>query len=273
MIFSLPAHRHFSVSAFIAVQRLRAHASDYSVDAVTAASALELIDATFAASDVEAGLSLDRLLPSEFKFDDYASSVRDCLSFLIAHHLPWWRSFFPSGRKRVVEALSDSELQLFAHASLLDNIPTPASLEWWYKIQALVRGERDVSQSMQGGLAEIWTLDHERDRLKALGIDLQPELSGFETSDVGYDVKSYDRGPYGPVVRLIEVKSSKSDPPRIVLTRGEWRSAEQSGEAFLFHLWKLPAKELQTITVAEMAPNIPQNLGKGSWQEVEILFT
>jgi hypothetical protein len=269
---SLPAHRHFSVSAFTALQRLRQYTSEHGVDSVSAAAALSVIDATFAAADMEAGLSLDRLLSPETRFDDYPASLRVAIETLIAHHLPWWRPFFPAGRKPVLDALTDSERQLFSNAGLVDTVPTEAALEWWYRIQATVRGEKDASQSLQGGVAEILTLEHERARLKDLGIDLQPELSGFETNGLGYDVKSYDPGPFGPVARLIEVKSSKHTPPRLILTRGEWKAALQYGDAFLFHFWRLPTKHLKALTVSDMGAHIPDNRGAGSWLEVEVAF-
>lgn len=272
MTLSLPASRHFSVSAFTALQQLRRYVLDHGVDPVVAASAPRSIDASFAAADIEAGLALDRLLPAEIVFDDYAPCLRMCLSTLIAHHLPWWRVFFPAGRKRVLEVLSDSEYQLFSNAGLVDSVPTPQALEWWYKIQAIVRGEQDTSKSLQGGIAEIWTLEYERERLAELGIDLEPEWTGFETNGLGYDVRSYDAGPFGPVARLIEVKSTEATPPRAIITRGEWKSAQIFGDAFLFYLWKSPGKQLRTISVTEMASNIPDNKGAGSWLEVEVSF-
>jgi hypothetical protein len=264
--------RHFSVSAFTAVELIRTYKATHSVDAVAAASALHELDASFAAADVEAGLSLDQLLPADIDFFDTTVSLRQSLWFLIEHHQPYWRRYCASGRRALIEALTVSESQLFANAELTAAIPCVDALEWWYRLQALVRGLENAAKSLQGGKAEILTLIYERERLQALGIDLEPEWVGFESFGVGYDVRSYDPGPYGPVARLIEVKSSKRNPPRMILTRGEWDAAKKYGESFVFYLWRMPQDERQELSVAQIAAHVPDDKGQGSWMNLEIVF-
>ncbi|UPT64925.1 MAG: DUF3883 domain-containing protein [Hyphomonadaceae bacterium JAD_PAG50586_4] len=268
----LAPSRHFSVSAFTAVELIRAYKTTYNVDAVAAASALNRLDASFAAADVEAGLSLDQLLPADIDFVDTVASLRRAICFLIEHHRPHWRPYCASGRRALLEALSLSELQLFDNAALTATIPCLEALEWWYRLQALVRGLENSAKSLQGGKAEILTLMYERERLQALGIGLEPEWVGFETFGVGYDVRSYDPGPYGPVARLIEVKSSKRNPPRMILTRGEWDAAKKYGDSFVFHLWRLPKEERVEYSVAEIAAHVPDDSGQGRWSFLEIVF-
>lgn len=267
------ATQHFSTSAFTALELIRTYKRAHAIDAVEAATSLNEIDASFAASDIDAGLSLDRLLPGEIDFQQPASSLRRALSFLIEHHQPNWRAYCVTGRQALLDALSVSELQLFANAELTAPIPCLEALQWWYALQAQVRGDGNLTKSLQGGQAEILTLIYEQKRLNELGIDLAPEWVGFETFGVGYDVRSYDKGPYGPVARLIEVKSSKRSPARMILTRGEWDAALKYGASFVFHLWLLPQEERREFSSSQIGAHIPDDNGSGRWSNVEIVFS
>jgi Protein NO VEIN, C-terminal len=46
-------------------------------------------------------------------------------------------------------------------------------------------------------------------------------------------MKYIGSGPIEPVNRLIEVKSSTQNPPRMILTRGEWEAAIRYGDSFV----------------------------------------
>jgi len=61
----------------------------------------------------------------------------------------------------------------------------------------------------------------------------------IEDNAAGYDILSYDVGPVEPTSRLIEVKSSMQNPPRIILTRKEWEAAARYSETYVFHIWSL----------------------------------
>jgi hypothetical protein len=267
----VPAERHFTTSAFTALFRIRQYVGAYGVEPVDAASSLSVIDAGFAASDIEAGLSLHSLLPEPLAGESAGIAYRQVLDFLVEHHRPWWRSLFPSGREHVRTNLAEAEHQLLSDAGLFKRPASQDVMAWWYAIQARVRAEQNLRLSVQGGEAELWTLEFERKKLAGLGIELEPELTGFETNGAGYDIKSYDPGPFGPVARLIEVKSTRSKPPRLILTRGEWDAALQYGDAFEFHLWEIETKSLRIIPSAEMATHMPQDCGGGRWLQVEVI--
>jgi hypothetical protein len=72
---------------------------------------------------------------------------------------------------------------------------------------------------------------------------------------------------------LIEVKSSTQNPPRIILTRNEWDAAVRFGDAYVFHVWRLPAQDLIERSVTEIKMHIPDDHGQGRWREVEIALT
>jgi Domain of unknown function (DUF3883) len=92
----------------------------------------------------------------------------------------------------------------------------------------------------------------------------------IEDNAAGFDILSYDQGPVEPVSRLIEVKSSTQNPPRITLTRNEWEAATRFDQSYIFHIWTMPARTLIERSVADMVPHIPKDEGSGVWTSVEI---
>jgi hypothetical protein len=58
----------------------------------------------------------------------------------------------------------------------------------------------------------------------------------------------------------------------MILTRGEWEAAIRYGAAYVFHLWKLPDKELIECKMADVASHIPIDQGSGLWANVEVVF-
>ncbi|BDV36590.1 protein NO VEIN domain-containing protein [Methylocystis iwaonis] len=52
-----------------------------------------------------------------------------------------------------------------------------------------------------------------------LGINMPPVWMAVEDNTAGYDIQSFDMGAEGPVVRLIEVKSTIASPLSFFLSR------------------------------------------------------
>ncbi len=71
---------------------------------------------------------------------------------------------------------------------------------------------------------------------------------------------------------MIEVKSTTVSPLRFILTRNEWNKAAQAGEAYIFHVWDMSKEPpiLHVRTVADVAPHIPSDNGRGKWSNVAV---
>jgi hypothetical protein len=259
------------MSAFSAAIAVRRYTRDNpEVSFAEAAEALRRSDADLAGADFRSGLMLVEILPDELDFSVPTVGIRLALGFLIENLKPWWTRFFPAGRQRLLAQLSEAEVQCFRSAGLLADPPSVEVADWWYRFAALVRAEQNDKRTEQGRAAEMLSLDYERARLKGLGIDLEPKWIAIEDNGAGYDIKSYDPGPFEPVSRLIEVKSTTSIPPRIILTRGEWEAAVVYGAALSFHLWELRQNKLTVLSVEQMRAHVPVNVGQGEWLQVEI---
>ena len=101
------------------------------------------------------------------------------------------------GRQRFVSKLNGNDQDIFAAAGLLAN-PTPLHVvTWWDSVSGYARLVTDHEKMEQGRAAEILSLEHERNRLKDIGIDLEPKWPGFDDNFAGYDVLSYDHNSGG----------------------------------------------------------------------------
>jgi hypothetical protein len=120
--------------------------------------------------------------------------------------------------------------------------------------------------------AESLTLDYERNRLKALGIDKEPKWMSLDDTFAGYDVLSYNPGEFGPINRIIQVNVTLASPFRFILCREEWEHAQRFGAACLFHVWNMQKTPpvLYEITSDQVGTHIPYDNGNGRWKTVEI---
>jgi hypothetical protein len=143
---------------------------------------------------------------------------------------------------------------------------------WWDAVagHALLMG--DQAKMEQGRIAELMTIDYGRQGSNAIGIDKEPEWPSFDDNSAGYDVLSYDHGASGLQNLMIEVKSTSVSPIQFYLTRNEWNQAEKKGDAYIFHVWdmKNDPLALHVLTVAEVAPHIPSDNGKGKWSNLVV---
>lgn len=264
----------FTMSAFnglLAIRRYSvAHPNILLPDMVTAIRRISVDDAYH---NYEAASMLHSLTPQiEGPKTDVPAFYREIIATLVREIKPWWIRLSPSGRDRVKAALSANEEQCFNAAGLFLQPPPPEILRWWDTLAQEVRTKDNAKLLEQGRAAEQLTMQHETERLVALGISNHPRWVSVDDNSVGYDVHSYDKGPVEPVAKLIEVKSTIRQPREIFITRNEWETALDMAPNYYFHIWSLPEKHLIELTTADIEPSIPANRGNGSWQIVKIIL-
>lgn len=257
-----------ALNALLALRRYTVMYPDLSVR-VAAHSILDF-DADSAGCDFEAGIELFERLPEDTFSDDPAEALQRVLANILGWQSPVWARLAPYGRERVKSALNRDEEQCLRSAGLFEEPPGIAVVTWWDRLAQAARATSNDRLLEQGREAERLSLQYEIDRLRSLKLDLLPKWIAIEDNSAGYDIRSYDHGITAPVSRLIEVKSSTRNPPRMILTRNEWETAAKYGDTFVFHIWALPAEKLQERTVADIAAHIPIDQGYGNWSQVEI---
>lgn len=233
-----------------AIAAIRHTNSDaFGLDFVGATGLCEILNLTDDWSDTKEGLRL-------FVFE-YIKATQ-----------PWWLRMVPYGREKVRSALERDQVQCLREAGLFDPVPDAETVAWWDEIGALVRGTVDAERMIRAREAERLSLEHERARLKTLGIDKEPKWVSLEDNTLGYDIQSYDVSDGSVVNRLIEVKSTTSDA--IFITRNEWQNAATADQHYFFHVWKMPEATVEEYSVSTIKPNIPTDQGSGLWQDVRV---
>ncbi|TBR36465.1 MULTISPECIES: DUF3883 domain-containing protein [Dyella] len=228
-----------------------------------------------ASYDFEAAVELHEFVPSDAPSSGM-DFYRTCLAAILLRELPEWAKLITLGRGRFIKRLSSDEYRdirsIFRQAHLLDDPPSSNDVDWWDGVQTHVRRKGDDERMRRARLAEQLSIAHEASRLCGLGIDKAPQWMAIEDNTAGYDVLSFNPGEFGPLNRLIEVKSTVASPLRFYLTRNEWDNAVKFGDAYIFHVWDLqqdPAV-LYEMKVAEVAPHVPQDKERGQWKTAQI---
>lgn len=264
--------RLLSMSAFEAaflLRRFRVLNPTYQDDQLI--ESIRSVRADFYPNDYDAGLALEQIIPAHLDGNSDVDYFKAAIEGLIDTHQPLWVRLAPGGREHVLRAVSINGTQCFRNAGLLETPPRKEVSDWWDALAARVRSEMDARLLEQGREAERRSLEFERSRLRTLGINREPRWMSVEDNGAGYDILSYAPGVTEPVNRMIEVKSSSQEPPRIIITRGEWESAIEYGEAYVFHIWRVGAAMPVEMNVASMKRHVPIDQGVGTWLKVEII--
>lgn len=265
--------RIFSMSCFEALRRLRqCQGGNQGKTLEDALRLLAVVDADAGTLDFESGCSLHQHLAAIAPYEQPVRFYRACIEAAIVVHRPVWLKVVTLGRQKLLTKLSRDEVQCFREALLLSQPAENDVIHWWDLLASKARQLGDLEKLARAREAEMLSLRHEKQRLMALGIHRAPEQTYLEDNTAGYDIKSYDHGPYEPTARLIEVKSTIASPLRFRLTRNEWESAIRYGAAYHFHIWDLTTKppRLHERTIEQVARHVPTDNERGRWQHVDI---
>ena len=225
------------------------------------------VRADFYPHDYDAGVYLEGLVPLDCAeaMEPFFTAAIDAV---IASRSPVWARLAPAGRNHVLQAIGVNGVQCLRAAGLLGT--EARATDWWDTLAAANRSERDARLLAQGREGERLSLAYETARLQREGIEREPVWVAIDDNTVGYDILSYSVAEGHEVSRLIEVKSTYAEPPRMILSRNEWETAAQSGAVFEFHLWELATRNLRIWSVDQMRSHIPTDGKAGKWQSVEI---
>ena len=266
--------RMFSLSALEGLRLIRKYSARQpklkTLDIVPLIESLEVDGASF---DLEASSYLNTLVDDKCPTDGKVF-YQECIKAILIKHQPIWSKTMRVGRKRFVRGLDINDQDVFIAAGLMVDPPSADIVTWWDDITGHAKLISDLEKMRQARDAELLTIEYERMRLKNEGIERKVEWPGLDDNFAGYDVLSYEKSERGTINnRMIEVKSTINSPLRFWITRNEWRQAKRADTAYLFHLWDM-AKDppnLHIRSVADIAPHIPSDNGKGEWFNATIL--
>lgn len=270
--------RLFSLSCFEGLRLIRQYSKQH-----TNLSLEEIIDlvlkveADAVSLDMEAAIHLHGSVAVDCPLDGELF-YQGCIEGVVVTHQPIWAKSMRQGRMRFIDPLVDNpksrddDLDVFSAAGLLHNPPSEEVVAWWDDILGHARLAVDIEKMAQARKAECLTIEQEKKRLASLGIERIPEWKGLDDNYAGYDVLSFDLKDGAEINIMIEVKSTVASPLRFYLSRNEWKTADQIGEAYIFHVWNMAIDppQLYERTVEQVRPHIPSDNEKGKWSNAEI---
>lgn len=264
--------RVFALSAFEGVRIIRAYAARQpNVPLEELLPIIERIEADAPNLDLQAAVYLHGLVEIECPLTGNGF-YQACITAVVTKHEPNWCKAMKQGRMRFLDSLKQNDRDVFAAAGLAKEPPSIEVVTWWDTVSGYARMLADIDKMEQAREAEALSIAHERARLKALGIDKEPEWKGLDDNFAGYDVLSFDPGEFAPTNRMIEVKSTVASPLRFIVSRNEWEQALKFGPAYLFHVWDMQKNPpvLYERTSEQVAAHIPTDNEKGKWKAAEI---
>lgn len=238
----------------------------------TAIKIVQQIDADSVGLDFIAAIELHSHVSITIALEPSSKFYQICLAALLrTAELKWIRSV-TLGRKKILSQVSRDGLQCFRAAQLADDYPNEYAVAWWDLLASDIRTVQDGGKLARGRGAERLTIEFERERLKKAGIADLPRWVSIDDNTAGFDVLSYDSGEFGPVNRMIEVKSSVASPLKYHVSRNEWESAQKYGDAFYFYVWNMNTSppQLYVKTVLDVRSHVPTDSGDGKWSSVLI---
>ena len=183
---------------------------------------------------------------------------------------PSWVQNASFGRHKVLSYAGVEAKQVLSEAGLASG-KDKETVEFWDKLAARARGQKDIHLAEIGRRGERLTIGRE-----ALRTGKEPKWVALENNADGYDVLSIV-GPRNGAHLSIEVKSSTQGlRGSFHITRTEWERAMEA-PFHCFHLWMLrgPADAESSLAVVQpedMKPHVPLNSGQGTWSNCEVPF-
>ncbi|SOY54132.1 conserved hypothetical protein [Cupriavidus taiwanensis] len=198
----------------------------------------------------------------------YEGQLRQALLDYIDSQHPSWIQNASFGRSRVLAFAGSQIAQVFVEAGLA-NGSTDDVVEFWDRLSARARGQRNERLTQIGRSGERLTLKYERSRT-----GVEPQWIAIENNADGYDILSVvDRSTSQKLT--IEVKtSSMGIAGQFFLTRNEWDRANESAQ-HVFHLWdvsSLSGPKLAVVSIDLMTSHVPVDCGLGTWESVEVPY-
>lgn len=264
--------RLLSLSSFAALQLIRTYQADHAeLETAELVELIKGVEADAPSLDLEAASTLHETVHPDCPLDGQPF-YQACIKEIVVTHQPIWAKSMRQGRIRFTDSLSKDDRDVFAAAGLLESPPSEDVVTWWDDVVGHARLAIEIEKMEQARAAEKLTIDHEINRLQEIGIEREPVWKGLDDNYAGYDVLSYDLEDGKEVRRMIEVKSTVASPLRFILSRPEWKKADEVGEAYLFHVWDMAANppNLYERTVEQIRPHIPTDNEKGKWSNAAI---
>lgn len=183
---------------------------------------------------------------------------------------PAWLSALPRGRRALRDALTADAADCFRRAGAFDDQPPVEVVTFLDRLANLARAQANMPLVESGRHAERLSFEHELARCADMPGTPVVEWVALDDNTTGYDILSSRLVDGRASPRLVEVKSCRGRPLRLIITRNEWDTACRHPEAYVVHFWDLSAKRLHELSWGELQPHMPIDQGDARWDSATL---
>lgn len=183
---------------------------------------------------------------------------------------PAWLSVLPSGRRSLRDALSADAGECFRRAGAFDDQPAVDVVAFLDRLANLARASANLPLVESGRHAERLSFELERARCAEIPGAPAVEWVALDDNSAGYDILSFRQIDGRPVPKLVEVKSCRGHPLRLLITRNEWDTACRHQEAYVVHFWDVNAERLHELSWGDLQPHMPIDQGDARWDSATL---
>lgn len=204
---------------------------------------------------------------------ELAAETYQLLIELEANNRPAWLAALPRGRRAMRDALSADAGECFRRAGAFDDPPSAAVVSFLDRLAGLARGHSGLALVESGRQAERLSFDLEASRCAEMPGAPAVEWVALDDNTAGYDIRSSRLVDGRPSPRLVEVKSCRGRPLRMIVSRNEWNTASRQPHAYVFHLWDMGDGVLHELSWDDLAPHMPLDRGDGRWDSATVILS
>jgi hypothetical protein len=220
--------------------------------------------------DFEGGREiLDALGPS---VESTHKSYQLLIEMEVKRTVPAWLAILPRGRLAFRDVLAVDVHECFRRAGAFAERPTQDAIEFLDRLANAARAQANLSLVESGRMAERKSFDLEVTRCAAIAGAPPVEWVALDDNSAGFDIRSsrFVDGRVRP--KLIEVKSCRSDPLQMIVTRNEWQTACRNRDSFVVHLWDLATNQLHELSWEYLQLHLPVDQGNGRWDTATLIL-
>lgn len=186
--------------------------------------------------------------------------------------VPTWLAVLPRGRLAFRDVLTTDVQECFRRAGAFAEQPTQDAVEFLDRLANAARAQANLALVESGRTAERKSFDLEVVRCAAISGAPPVEWVALDDNSAGFDIRSSRHVDGRASPKLIEVKSCRSYPLQMIVTRNEWQTACRNRDSFVVHLWDLVADQLHELSWENLQFHMPVDQGNGRWDSATLIF-
>lgn len=184
---------------------------------------------------------------------------------------PPWLAVLPRGRRALQNALPDDAVECFRRAGAFDEQPAAEAIAFLDRLANLARANADLQLIEFGRHAERLSFEYELARCENMPGAPAVEWVALNDNGAGYDILSSRLVDGSPSPKLVEVKSCRSRPLKLIITRNEWETACRHPEAYVVHFWDMTGERLRELSWGDLHPHMPIDQGNARWDSATLI--